>query len=88
MDTYQIVMIILGIASALAAFMIPMLRGILNLNTNIATLNTTLNRFENEYNKSQEAIDERVTTHGEQIDQLKIGHENHEVRITNLEKTK
>ena len=85
MNTYQIIMIILGIASALAAFMIPMLKGILNLNTSIATLNTTLNRFQTEYNKAQASIDERVTTHGTQIDALKIEQENHEVRITNLE---
>ena len=85
MDTQGIIMIVLGIVSALTALMIPTIKGIISLNSNIAALNTTIQQFRDEYKKDHSFLADRVKEHGNQIDALGIKQENHEVRIINLE---
>ena len=76
--TDQLIMAALGFVGALLVVLKP----ILNLNTNITELKMSIDAFKEAVSK----LDDRITKHGEEIDDMKETLVNHEVRISNLEK--
>ena len=76
--TDQLIMAALGFVGALLVVLKP----ILNLNTNITELKMSIDAFKETVSK----LDDRITKHGEEIDDMKETLVNHEVRISNLEK--
>lgn len=74
-----------GIIVAVFSFvgaMIVVLKPILNLNTSITELKVSIDAFKNTVSK----LDDRITKHGEEIDDMKAQLVDHEARIKNLEK--
>lgn len=74
-----------GIIVAVFSFvgaMIVVLKPILNLNTSITELKVSIDAFKNTVGK----LDDRITKHGEEIDDMKAQLVDHEARIKNLEK--
>ena len=76
--TDQLIMAALGFVGALLVVLKP----ILNLNTNITELKMSIDAFKETVSK----LDDRITKHGEEIDDMKAQLVNHEARISNLEK--
>ena len=76
--TDQLIMAALGFVGALLVVLKP----ILNLNTNITELKMSIDAFKETVAK----LDDRITKHGEEIDDMKAQLVNHEARISNLEK--
>ena len=76
--TDQLIMAALGFVGALLVVLKP----ILNLNTNITELKMSIDAFKETVSK----LDDRITKHGEEIDDMKETLVNHEVRSSNLEK--
>lgn len=74
----NVIMVLLGFVGAL----IVALKPILDLNTNITELKTSIDNFK----ESVDKLDSRITKHGEEIDKLKETVATHEVRLNNLEK--
>ncbi len=69
---------------ALLAFIgaaLVILKPILNLNTSITELKTSIDQFRDTVNK----LDSRITEHGKEIDSIKNQVVDHEARIKNLE---
>lgn len=69
---------------ALLAFIgaaLVILKPILNLNTSITELKTSIDQFRDTLNK----LDYRITEHGKEIDSIKNQVVDHEARIKNLE---
>lgn len=78
-----------GILVMMVSFLVGMIaivKPIVNLNANITKLTTILEDFRNDYEKSHKALENRVTNHGQQIDNLDKTVATHEVRINNIEK--
>lgn len=70
---------------ALLAFvgaMLVILKPLLNLNTSITELKASIDQFRDTVNK----LDNRITEHGKEIDNIKAQVIDHEARIKNLEK--
>jgi peptidoglycan hydrolase CwlO-like protein len=76
--TDNVIMVILGFIGALLVALKP----ILDLNTNITELKTSIDNFKEFVDK----LDSHITKHGEEIDKLKETVATHEIRIHNLEK--
>jgi len=76
--TDQLIMAALGFVGALLVVLKP----ILNLNTNITELKMSIDAFKETVSK----LDDRITKHGEEIDDMKAQLVDHEARIKNLEK--
>ena len=76
--TDQLIMAALGFIGALLVVLKP----ILNLNTNITELKMSIDAFKETVSK----LDDRITKHGEEIDDMKAQLVDHEARIKNLEK--
>lgn len=76
--TDKLILAFLGFIGAL----IVALKPILDLNTNITELKTSIDNFK----ESVDKLDNRITKHGEEIDKLKETVATHEVRLNNLEK--
>ena len=72
----------IGVIVGLIAIITP----IIKLNGNIVRLTTLMDQLEKLINDKTDKLDKRVTTHGEEIDKLKIDVAGHEVRIKQLEK--
>ena len=72
----------LGLIVTLIAIVTP----IVKLNANIVKLTTIVEQLEKIVNDKTDELDRRVTEHGKEIDELKIQHTDHEVRIKQLEK--
>lgn len=64
---------------------ITIITPIIRLNSAITKLDTTIANFKAEYEKGHASLENRVSGHGSQIDQLEKTAVNHEVRIGNLE---
>lgn len=58
---------------------------IIKLNTNIVRLTTVVEQLEQLVKEKTDKLDERVTTHGKEIDDIKLQQANHEARIKQLE---
>lgn len=74
----NVIMALLGFIAALAVVIKP----ILNLNTNITELKTSIDAFK----ASVDKLDNRITEHGKEIDRLRDQVVDHEARIKNLER--
>lgn len=72
----------IGVIVGLIAIITP----IMKLNGNIVRLTTVVEQLEKLFKDKTDKLDARITTHGEEIDQLKIDVAGHEVRIHQLEK--
>lgn len=72
----------IGVIVGLIAIITP----IMKLNGNIVRLTTVVDQLEKLVKDKTDKLDSRITTHGEEIDQLKIDVAGHEVRIKQLEK--
>lgn len=72
----------IGVIVGLIAIITP----IMKLNGNIVRLTTVVDQLEKLVNDKTNKLDTRITTHGEEIDRLKVDVAGHEVRIKQLEK--
>ena len=77
-----IIVAAIGLIVGLIAIITP----IMKLNGNIVRLTTVVDQLEKLVADETAKLDKRVTTHGEEIDKLKIDVAGHEVRIKQLEK--
>lgn len=80
MDNYIIALV--GFLGGLVALMTPIIR----LNSNITRLTTAVENLEKIVKEKTDKLDERVTKHGKEIDDLKNKQTEHEERIKHLEK--
>ena len=80
MDNYIIALV--GFLGGLVALMTPIIR----LNSNITRLTTAVENLEKMVKEKTDKLDERVTRHGKEIDDLKNKQTEHEERIKHLEK--
>lgn len=76
--------LIVGLVAFLVS-MIAIMSPIIKLNSNIVKLNTTMQDFEETYKENHKKLENRVSYHGKEIDELEKTTVQHEVRITNLE---
>lgn len=74
----EMIMTLLGFAAALLVVLKP----ILNLNGSITELKVSIDAFK----ASVDKLDNRLTEHGKEIDDLKVTVADHEARIRSLEK--
>ena len=72
----------LGVIVSLIAIMAP----IIKLNANIVRLTTVVEQLEKIVKDKTDKLDQRVTQHGKEIDQLNIDVTDHEARLKALEK--
>lgn len=72
----------IGVIVGLIAIITP----IMKLNGNIVRLTAVVDSLEKLVMNETAKLDKRVTTHGEEIDKLKLDVAGHEVRIKQLEK--
>lgn len=72
------IMALLGFIGAVFVVLKP----ILNLNTNITELKTSIDQFRESVNK----LDNRITEHGKEIDKIRDQVVDHEARIKALER--
>lgn len=72
----------IGVIVGLIAIITP----IMKLNGNIVRLTTVVDQLEKLITERTNKLDTRITTHGEEIDKLKLDVAGHEVRIKQLEK--
>ena len=72
----------IGVIVGLIAIITPLMK----LNGNIVRLTTVVEQLEKLIKDKTDKLDARITTHGEEIDKLKLDVAGHEVRITQLEK--
>jgi len=73
-------------AVGLIVGLIAIITPIIKLNGNIVRLTTVVDQLEKLVKERTDKLDTRITTHGEEIDKLKLDVAGHEVRITQLEK--
>ena len=73
---------IVGLVVSLIAIVTP----IIKLNSNIVKLNTTLGLFQESYEQNHKKLEDRVSNHGKQIDDLEKTAINHDLRIKAVEK--
>lgn len=71
----------IGVIVGLIAIITP----IMKLNGNIVRLTTVVDQLEKLVTDKTNKLDTRITTHGEEIDKLKIDVAGHEIRIKKLE---
>ena len=71
-----------GLIAGLIAIVTPIVR----LNSNIVRLTTVVEQLETLVKEKTDRLDDRITKHGKEIDQLNIDVAEHEVRIKALEK--
>ena len=73
---------VVGFLGGLIALIAPVIR----LNSNITRLTTVVERLEALVKEKTDKLDERVTNHGREIDELKIKQAEHDTRLRQLEK--
>lgn len=76
--TYELLIELLSLMVLLAGIVKPLL----DLNKNITSLTASVNQLRDSLNEEKG----RIANHGKEIDKINVTLENHEVRITNLEK--
>lgn len=76
--TYELLVEAVSLIVLLAGIVKPLL----DLNKNITSLTDSVDQLRTSLNEEKA----RISTHGKEIDDINITLENHEVRITNLEK--
>ncbi len=81
---WEILVGLIGFIVSMIAIVTP----IIKLNVNISRLNTTIEMFQQETEEKHDTLNNRVTKHGEQIDELEKTSANHEYRIRTIEDKK
>ena len=71
-----------GFIATLIAVLVPLFK----LNGNIVKLTTVVEKLEQLVKEKTDKLDDRITKHGKEIDQLNIDVAEHEVRLKALEK--
>lgn len=71
-----------GFIATLIAVLVPLFK----LNGNIVRLTTVVEQLEELIKEKTDKLDERITKHGKEIDELAIKSTDHEARIKALEK--
>ena len=82
MLTDATIIALVGFLGGLVALVTPLIR----LNSNITRLTTVVERLELLVKEKTDKLDERVTQHGKEIDELKNKQTEHEERLKYLEK--
>ena len=78
----SVIVAVVGFLGGLVALIMPIIR----LNSNITRLTTVVERLEVLVKEKTDKLDERVTKHGQEIDELRIKQTDQEARIKQLEK--
>lgn len=66
--------------------LIAVMSPVIKLNNNITRLTTVVEKLESLVKDKTDKLDQRVTRHGQEIDELKTKTTEHEERIKNLER--
>ena len=77
----QMIVAAIGVLGGLIALITPIIR----LNSNITRLTTVVERLEALVKEKTDKLDERVTQHGKEIDDLRIRQAEHDTRLRQLE---
>lgn len=80
--TDSIIIAAIGVLGGLVALITPIIR----LNGNITRLTTVVERLEILVKEKTDRLDERVTQHGKEIDEIRLKQTEHDARIKQLEK--
>ncbi len=72
----------IGLLTGLVALITP----IIKLNGNITRLTTVVERLEALVKEKTDKLDQRVTQHGKEIDEIRLKQTEHDTRIKQLEK--
>lgn len=78
----SMIVAVVGFLGGLVALITPIIR----LNGNITRLTTVVERLEALVKEKTDKLDERVTKHGQEIDELRIKQTDQEARIKQLER--
>ena len=78
----SMIVAVIGFLGGLVALITPIIR----LNGNITRLTTVVERLEVLVKEKTDKLDERVTKHGQEIDELRIKQTDQEARIKQLER--
>ena len=81
MLTDATIIALVGFLGGLVALVTPLIR----LNSNITRLTTVVERLELLVKEKTDKLDERVTQHGKEIDDLRIRQAEHDTRLRQLE---
>lgn len=79
--TDSVIIATIGFLGGLVALITP----IIKLNSNITRLTTVVERLEALVKEKTDKLDERVTKHGSEIDEIKIKQAEHDTRLKQLE---
>lgn len=74
---------VVGFLGGLIALITP----IIKLNSNITRLTTVVERLEALVKEKTDKLDERVTKHGQEIDDIRLKQTEHDTQIKQLEKS-
>lgn len=85
MDDRTIIELIAFIGT-LCAIVFPVIKAFSGYTARLETLVERLESLEERYDERHKELAERVKDHGQEIDKLNIGFENHEVRLKGVEK--
>lgn len=80
--TDSMIIAAIGVLGGLVALITP----IIKLNSNITRLTTVVERLEALVKEKTDKLDERVTQHGKEIDEIRIKQTEHDTRLKQLEK--
>ena len=78
----SVIVAVVGFLGGLVALIMPIIR----LNSNITRLTTVVERLEVLVKEKTDKLDERVTKHGQEIDDIRVKQAEQETRIKLLEK--
>lgn len=80
--TDNMIIAAIGLLTGLVALITP----IVKLNGNITRLTTVVERLEALVKEKTDKLDQRVTQHGKEIDEIRLKQTEHDTRIKQLEK--
>lgn len=80
--TDSVIIAAIGVLGGLVALITP----IIKLNSNITRLTTVVERLEALVKEKTDKLDERVTQHGKEIDEIRIKQQDHDTRLKQLER--
>lgn len=80
--TDSMIIAAIGVLGGLVALITP----IIKLNSNITRLTTVVERLEALVKEKTDKLDERVTQHGKEIDEIRIKQQDHDTRLKQLER--
>lgn len=80
--TDNMIVATIGLLTGLVALITP----IIKLNSNIARLTVAVEKLEQLVKEKTDKLDQRVTQHGKEIDEIRLKQTEHDARIKALEK--